>query len=942
MAADYKRLLARFIHSGPDGDGEYRAWCPLCEDPSASKTPSASFNFELGYWSCFKATKCGGGGSLRRLVAALRKTREATPAQEPADEEGAAPLKPLPTEDEIRTWHERALKHPKFHAYLNDERGLTDETVKRFLVGHDGYRFTIPIYDENGELVNVRRYDPKRKDQNKMISWAKGYGSARIYGIEMVGAEDELLFVEGEWDRLVAIQEGLPAACVTAGAQTFLREWAPLFRGKRVWFCYDDDSAGLKGARRAAGIIAPVADEARVMQLDTGIKGGDVTDFFIKQSRSVSEFREIMEVAEYVGRATERIRESPAERGLPVSLEDSFATSYGDKPLELIVSVSGKRNPPYLVPRRIRGRCDQAKGGICAECPMGAFSGEMTYDLRPDDVGIVEYTEVNTKARFALNREKLGARCSDHLEITEEEVYSVEELYATNSVEVRDSSRTLTPIHRRILHVSGYSTPVNTSVRLVGRQTPDPKTQRGVIMAWQADPMQTSLDRFEMTPSLYQSLSVFRHRRGQTPLERAEEIAADLEANITNIYGRRDMHIAFDLVWHSILDFPFLGGRVGKGWLELLVVGDTRTGKSELATRLADHYNAGVVKSCEGATFAGIVGGAQQVQGAWLTTWGLLPLNDRRLVVLDEASGLRDKDIIENMSSIRSSGRAQMVKITQEEASARVRLIWISNPPDGRTIAEIPGGGMEVVKQLIPNPEDIARYDLALCAASTDVDWRVINSKTHDRVEHEITADLANALVTWCWTRTPDHVYWMPGVEEYALEVAERLGREYIEDPPLIQIANSRMKVAKLAVALAARTFSTDRSGQMVVVKKSHVTSIEQFINRLYGAEAFGYLRHSRRALAARKRAQDHMKAVRDYLAAEPDVLHTLLMCVTSSVFRMRDFEEGGAMDRVSAQVAVRKLMEWRMITRGSKGYLRPTPALIGVLKSFEDEEDTA
>jgi hypothetical protein len=48
--------------------------------------------------------------------------------------------------------------------------------------------------------------------------------------------------------------------------------------------------------------------------------------------------------------------------------------------------------------------------------------------------------------------------------------------------------------------------------------------------------------------------------------------------------------------------------------------------------------------------------------------------------------------------------------------------------------------------------------------------------------------------------------------EAKVFDAANEMGKLYIEDPPLIQAANVRIKIARVAVALAARTFSTDAS----------------------------------------------------------------------------------------------------------------------------------
>ena len=108
-----------------------------------------------------------------------------------------------------------------------------------------------------------------------------------------------------------------------------------------------------------------------------------------------------------------------------------------------------------------------------------------------------------------------------------------------------------------------------------------------------------------------------------------DEIHNDLEANVTRIYQRRDLLTAVDLVYHSVLQFKFQGVLVKKGWLECLVIGDTRCGKSETLERIAEHYMAGEVVTGENVSFAGLVGGLQQSQKVWSITWGRPVLRKR-------------------------------------------------------------------------------------------------------------------------------------------------------------------------------------------------------------------------------------------------------------------------------------------------------------------------
>jgi hypothetical protein len=389
------------------------------------------------------------------------------------------------------------------------------------------------------------------------------------------------------------------------------------------------------------------------------------------------------------------------------------------------------------------------------------------------------------------------------------------------------------------------------------------------------------------------------------------------------------------------MDFSLKGVPLGKGWLELLVIGDTRTGKSEAALKLVEHYNAGVLKSCEGATLAGLVGGAQQSSNSWMVRWGTIPLNDRRLVVLDEFSGLADKNVIEQMSSVRSSGRAQITKIVSQETSARTRLIWISNPDDGRALEEMADGAIEAIRGLVKNPEDIARFDIAMAAARQDVESSVINGAEHRVVKHRYTSAACSALVSWAWSRRADQVRWTKGTEDYVLGKAEKMGQRYIPEPPLVQAENVRVKLARLAAAVAARTFSTDETGTYVIIGKEHVDAAEELMERLYGMPSFGYALHSRKMIRDRERSEANRRKCRQWLTMHRYDAYVALQAAIGSPFKVRDFCEFAGMGQDEAQVAVRDLQEMKMVQRMSKGYIKMNPALIEVLKWLEDKWDS-
>jgi hypothetical protein len=180
---------------------------------------------------------------------------------------------------------------------------------------------------------------------------------------------------------------------------------------------------------------------------------------------------------------------------------------------------------------------------------------------------------------------------------------------------------------------------------------------------------------------------------------------------------------------------------------------------------------------------------------------------------------------------------------------------------------------------------------------------------------------------------------WEEGTEDYVLDAAKDIGSRYVAEPPLIQIENARIKLARIAVAVAARTFSCDETGELVVVGNQHVDAAVQLLDTLYGTERFGYLRHSTRVLRDQKRSEENRRQARMFLMQEENILYTLVQSRGDN-FRPRDFEESGSMHKDEAQEAVRQLGQWKMIRRLSKGYLRMEPVLLEILSELEDRFD--
>ena len=184
------------------------------------------------------------------------------------------------TDEYVTRCREALAKHDRI-AYLTDRRGLSAASVGAYRLGYDEVRdrYTLPVYDASGSLVNVRRYLPDAKPGRKMLN-TMGYGTpARLY--PSLPPSGPVVVCEGEWDALVLNQYGFQAVTSTHGAATFLPEWVPLFKGRHVAFLYDCDVPGRKCSAEHAAKVATVAKSVRVVDLDPDRDDKwDVSDWF--------------------------------------------------------------------------------------------------------------------------------------------------------------------------------------------------------------------------------------------------------------------------------------------------------------------------------------------------------------------------------------------------------------------------------------------------------------------------------------------------------------------------------------------------------------------------------------------------------------------------------------------------------------------------------------
>jgi len=166
-------------------------------------------------------------------------------------------------------------EHPNKIGWLCNKYGLLPETIREARIGWTGFAYTIPVFDYNGKLVNIRyRVDEDnwRNTQNKY--WhAEGCGSPPRWYIPpgvrwplLANGCKKVALVEGEFDALAMVQAGGVAISCTSGCRNLLSKAALPILGEltemRVYICYDADAAGREASRRLWRVMRNIGIES--------------------------------------------------------------------------------------------------------------------------------------------------------------------------------------------------------------------------------------------------------------------------------------------------------------------------------------------------------------------------------------------------------------------------------------------------------------------------------------------------------------------------------------------------------------------------------------------------------------------------------------------------------------------------------------------------------
>lgn len=890
-----------FDESKTSGEQLY-AICPLHHDTNASFT----VNRETDAWYCHGCDK--GGHYIEFIENYFDVSRET--AVNAVSRWQEHQVWNFPTEIYVEECVAALKRRPaaldELHSF-----GITDEAMDKYQIGWDDIRVTIPIRSRTNRIINVRKYLPPSK---RFV----GSGNAKVIGIKYLNdcrffpysvfkecpIDEPLYIVEGEKDCLVALSQGLYAVTGTGGTTIPLDE-LEMFKDRKVVIMTDSDSAGDRNAKNYfTGLRRFTSDISRVR-----LPVKDFTDFWM--STHTTDF-------------TQYITEMSEKKSTSIVGSTTLSQSEFVENLNLWVQLSnmcitGTDPKTYTIPSKLRLTCNDSK---CTHmCSIGMARAAEIIEVEPRQ--LVLFVESNDAIQDAYLQKLFGCKSI----IAEPEEYvNVQKMLFQESASFIDGTEEASFEHRYGLYLYSDTRLLPTvKYDFEACRVSDPRSQQNYYVIRKATTPRASLSGLNI---LNDTISFFK----SIALKHAGENIWGILGEHYNMWrsrlgieGRMDLFSAFLLAYLSVTEIKWKAGII-KGWLDIMVIGDTRTGKSQMAQRMVKTLGLGSYINGENARRTGVIGGVQKFGDSWVITWGAIPLNDKGLLIIDEASGLEIEDIKE-LSSTRSAGAVTINKIAKGEARARTRLMWLSNPRSGRNIDEFYWKGYGAFQEFIPVVEDQARYDAVISSAQDDVDVLDFGEPKEPSNMDIVISRLRN-LVAFSWAVTVDNVIITPEATETIKITAQSLDSDLSGGPLIVGVA---VHEKLLRIASACAILKGNIENYKVIVTSQEVKDAELFLRDTLLKKSFDYVGF----IKENKRAQHERFANITFIKAQIALYPALRVLLASNQFRGAQVQEVLGIERTESSKLLSELLRRGLVKLNNSGAYVPDKMLIEITKQM-------
>jgi DNA primase len=283
MENEIKKYLDLKGISYREENGELVVKCVFsnCDEDSTGSEAHLYISKETGQYQC---KKCLASGNLHTFKKHF----------------GDLPIPIMEKPKNIRTITPKMVEN--FHAYMPahirsylNERGISNEIINENKIGYERFYgkdwIAIPIKDIDGNYKFFKLREDPASGNSKMTS-SSGI-EAQIYSWDLARfSKGPILICEGEMDALLMRSHGIDAISSTHGAGTFKESWIEHLNPDLEYFiCYDNDKAGIEGARKVAFMLHKYGfKKIAIITLPEEVgEKGDIGDYIMKYGLSIKD-----------------------------------------------------------------------------------------------------------------------------------------------------------------------------------------------------------------------------------------------------------------------------------------------------------------------------------------------------------------------------------------------------------------------------------------------------------------------------------------------------------------------------------------------------------------------------------------------------------------------------------------------------------------------------
>ena len=786
--------------------------------------PSAHINLDKGLFHC---KVCDKGLSEVAFIAAVLGC---------SYESAIKISKMFTTKEDKFTWKDNTIS-PEIQE-LCLRLGISKEVIEELELKTElGDEIAFPVF-LYGKVVDVRSYRPQ--DRANKIRSRVGTTTGMIipFDIWRQTPEDKWTIIcAGEKDMAVTRSNGFNAITLTGGEKALPKIINP-FKNRKVAICYDNDEAGIAGANTLAAFLMPYVKEVKVVTNFHEVckeHGEDLTDFFVKYKKTKADLKNYINNTPAFTK--EQAKEEQLKRRPLITLLEASKPQYINRVVQSNVQVVATFEKAMPVPTTIYAKKINTSGD--AKYNQMLVGEERTWELSEntcqDVLKLVDNNFTEEQIRLDI-RELLGiSKYERDVKVekpTKDTVYqcNVTDLFEATTKDIATIEFTAYVLKKRLESGRKYL--------ITYKLVPHPyKGQQLVMVILDVEEASDSISNFHITDEVKKNLDKFRELEGTVP-ERINKLTEMVKAFI-GYNGYNKLIEAVDLSYHTVLEFNFGTFKNVRGYLDTLIVAESRVGKSSTAESLQKLYGLGAFTSLAGnsATIPGIIGGSTKVNGNYQTRAGLIPMNHRGLVIFEELAKC-NSNLVRELTDIRSSNQVRIARVSGVlTLPALVRMITLTNVRNtGSKIKPINSypNGIDILVDLIGSPEDIARYDLMLILG--DQGNKIVDPFWEPSTPFEPEA--YQTRIRWVWSRTIDQIIIDKEVGKHILDRCNELNKTYDSHIKIFG-TEAWKKVARLAIAIAGYLVSTDSSYEKIIVTKEHVDAAVEYLIDCYDNPTF-------------------------------------------------------------------------------------------------------